>query len=242
MNLGKIVKLTDVQYKNLSQGTSVGTETGIVANNLYEVDNTKSLLDLIYPVGAIYMSTVKKSPAEFLGGNWIPFTDSMMLKTSSSTSSGSVAINGGSDDVQVPAHNHSMGHDHGSHSHSGGYTTGTAFANDGNHQHQWNGSNSGVGGISKDQAYTWGGSYPRFNNGSSGTGEGGDHSHTFTAYYATAPVATNGITTTTTAYTGNTSGMHTSATVVTSGTGLNVPVYKNVYMWMRAADNAQQKK
>lgn len=238
MNLDKIVKLTDVQYKNLSQGISVGTETGIVANNLYEVDDTKSLLDLIYPVGAIYMSTVNKSPAEFLGGNWIPFTNNMMLKTSSSTSSGIVSIDGGNDDIQVPAHTHSMGHDHGSHSHSsGGYVTGTHFANDGNHQHQWNSTSSGIGGLSKDQAYTWGGSYPRFNNGSSGTGEGGDHSHTFTAYYSAAPVATNEITTTTTAYTGNTSVTYTSAVLVTDGTGLNIPVYKNVYMWMRTSDD-----
>jgi hypothetical protein len=43
-----------------------------------KLDKT-ALLDLIYPIGSIYMSVVKKSPATFLGGNWVPYAEGRVL-------------------------------------------------------------------------------------------------------------------------------------------------------------------
>ena len=59
----------------LSSGAVV-LGTAINANNIKSRDGSyKSiqnvLLDLVYPVGSVYMSTVNNSPAKFLGGTWV---------------------------------------------------------------------------------------------------------------------------------------------------------------------------
>lgn len=61
------------------------------------------LLDMIYPVGSIYMSVENKSPATFLGGTWTALHDRILLGAG-----GSYAVNatGGSRDATVVAHTH----------------------------------------------------------------------------------------------------------------------------------------
>lgn len=47
-----------------------------------------ALLDLIYPVGSIYMSANNVSPASFLGGTWAQLQDTFLLAAGSSYSAG----------------------------------------------------------------------------------------------------------------------------------------------------------
>ena len=50
---------------------------------------TSGLLNLVYPVGSIYMSTNDTSPAIFLGGSWAKIQDRFLLAASSSYTAGS---------------------------------------------------------------------------------------------------------------------------------------------------------
>lgn len=105
------------------------------------------LLDLIYPVGSIYMSVNSTSPATLFGGTWQKIEGRFLL--ASGTTSGeeptidntyTLGDTGGSATVTltaaqsgVPAHNHGMAHTH-NHNHSAiGYTntggSGTARRN-----------------------------------------------------------------------------------------------------------------
>lgn len=61
---------------------SVFTATG---GNIKQV-----LLDLVYPVGSIYISANNVNPSEFLGGNWEQITDKFLLAAGSKYTAGSV--------------------------------------------------------------------------------------------------------------------------------------------------------
>ena len=68
----------------------------------------KTLINLIYPVGSIYMSVNSTSPATFLGGTWERIQDKFLLAAGSTYSAGST---GGSAThtlsvSELPAHNH----------------------------------------------------------------------------------------------------------------------------------------
>ena len=74
--------------------------------NIIEYHN--NLINIIYPVGAIYMSTNNVSPATFLGGTWEQIQDKFLLCCGSSYAAGST---GGSASValttaQLPSHTH----------------------------------------------------------------------------------------------------------------------------------------
>lgn len=47
-----------------------------------------NILDIIYPVGSIYISTVNISPASTVGGNWTQITDRFILAGESPTTTG----------------------------------------------------------------------------------------------------------------------------------------------------------
>ena len=69
---------------------------------------SKTLLNLIYPVGSIYMSVSSTSPATFLGGTWEQIKDTFLLAAGTTYSAGST---GGSAThklsvSELPAHNH----------------------------------------------------------------------------------------------------------------------------------------
>ncbi len=61
---------------------SVFTATG---GNIKQV-----LLDLVYPIGSIYISANNVNPSEFLGGNWEQITDKFLLAAGSQYTAGSV--------------------------------------------------------------------------------------------------------------------------------------------------------
>ena len=82
--------------------------------------NLSDLIDLIYPIGSIYMSVNSVSPETFLGGEWEQIKDTFLLCSGDTYSSGSI---GGSSTVkanvsvndhslttaQMPAHTHGPG-------------------------------------------------------------------------------------------------------------------------------------
>lgn len=48
------------------------------------VDITQQILNMIYPVGSIYMSVNNVSPATFIGGTWTALTDRVLIGAGSS--------------------------------------------------------------------------------------------------------------------------------------------------------------
>ena len=64
-----------------------------------------TIFELIYPVGAIYMSTSNVSPALMFGGTWEQIQNRFLLAAGSSYSAGST---GGSADASLVAHTHSV--------------------------------------------------------------------------------------------------------------------------------------
>lgn len=60
-----------------------------------------ALLDKIYPVGSIYLSTNSTSPASFLGGDWVQIKDKFLLASGDTYTSGTT---GGE-----ASHTHSLG-------------------------------------------------------------------------------------------------------------------------------------
>ena len=73
--------------------------------------NTSDLLDLVYPVGAIYMSVNSASPATFIGGTWERLQNRFLVGASDTVSSRAAGKTGGSETVtltenQMPSHTH----------------------------------------------------------------------------------------------------------------------------------------
>lgn len=69
-----------------------------------------NLLQAVYPVGSVYLSTVSTSPASVVGGTWSAMTGGM-LGLAGSTGVVSAASNGGSLKIsinQMPAHTHTI--------------------------------------------------------------------------------------------------------------------------------------
>ena len=84
----------------------------------------KSLLDLVYPVGAVYMSLSSTSPATLFGGTWTAISGRFLLAANSTYAAASTggAASHTLTTAQLPAHSHrvygstdatSVGHDHG---------------------------------------------------------------------------------------------------------------------------------
>jgi hypothetical protein len=70
-----------------------------------------NLINLVYPVGSIYMSVNNVSPATFLGGTWVAIQDTFLLSAGSKHSAGST---GGEEThtlsvAETPAHTHTRG-------------------------------------------------------------------------------------------------------------------------------------
>lgn len=91
------------------------------------VKNKTELLNLIYPVGSIYMSVNNVSPQTFLGGTWVAWgAGRMPVSVNTSDSSfNTVEKTGGNKNAVIPYHNHSVNaveiESSGSHRHYGIY-------------------------------------------------------------------------------------------------------------------------
>lgn len=97
---------------------AITTVNDVYARNVYSErpDGTMlSVVDLIYPVGSIYMSVNSANPGELIGGTWERIKDRFLLSAGDTYAAGNT---GGSAKATLPSHTHTFG--------SGGYQTWTA--------------------------------------------------------------------------------------------------------------------
>lgn len=84
------------------------------------LEYAENIINLVYPVGSIYMSVNNVSPATFIGGTWEQLKDRFLLGAGSSYSAGStggaatikasVSVNNHTlTTAQIPAHTHTRG-------------------------------------------------------------------------------------------------------------------------------------
>lgn len=192
---------------DISRATLKYLETvSIQKNTTYNFD-----IDMIYPVGSIYMSVNNVSPGTFLPGtSWEQIRDRFLLAAGSTYTAGgtggsaitSLAVN------NLPSHHHSYTAPP---SATGSHTLTVSEIPAHYHAMRYStGSTSGAGYAWTGSKYSWT-SATESSAGMKGAGGGGGHSHTITGSSST---------------TGDTG----------SGTAFsNMPPYLTVYMWKRTA-------
>ncbi|OGS54945.1 MAG: hypothetical protein A2Y20_10385 [Firmicutes bacterium GWF2_51_9] len=104
---------------NLVAGFTSSTEVGYLAGVTSALQSQlNNLWNLIYPVGALYLSVVSTSPGILFGGTWVQISDKFLLAGGSTYSPGS---SGGSaaHTHTSPSHSHELAaHSHSSAAHS----------------------------------------------------------------------------------------------------------------------------
>lgn len=161
-----------IKYNNESSETLTATTVEDAINELDDIkintdDLKTALIDIIYPIGSIYMSVNSVSPEVFLGGEWEQIKDTFLL---SSGDSREVGVTGGEEThtlttAEMPSHNHiftgsavNTGENNVGHTHT--FSTGWA---DRDHTHSGN-----TGWVSADHTH--------YTSGNTSTT--GNHSHT----------------------------------------------------------------
>lgn len=245
-NLGAQSK---VLYGNSAPSDSIGSN-GDIYIALESDDIKKDIVDLIYPVGSIYISMNSANPSTLFGGTWQAFGQGRVLigagtvvndgSTSLSFTAGST---GGEYEhklttSEIPSHAHSFSGttsaNNRSHTHSYTKATGVqghtlTIAEMPSHSHnftvpisrEWNGNGGAAYQLDSSRE-----DRPTYDNYISSTGGGGSHSH--------------GLSTSST-NSGSESQNHThtfSGTTGSTGSGSshnNIQPYIVVYMWKRTA-------
>ena len=89
-NQGKMLK-SSIEACNDSINTLESNLTNAIADVRTDTENfiINDLINIIYPIGSIYMSVNNVSPASFLGGTWEAIQDRFLLSAGSSYSAGS---------------------------------------------------------------------------------------------------------------------------------------------------------
>ena len=109
IGIGKFIELNEPYTLDVGgtiRASGVITAETVTAGAL--TINNKSLLDLTYPVGAIYISVVSTSPATLFGGTWVAFGQGKMLvgQDPNDTDFTTAQATGGSKDAVVVSHSH----------------------------------------------------------------------------------------------------------------------------------------
>lgn len=76
-----------LKISELTQLTTLNGEGSIPIVNNNETKKI-NIVDLIYPVGAIYMSVSSTSPATFFGGTWVQIKDTFLLSAGDTYTAG----------------------------------------------------------------------------------------------------------------------------------------------------------
>ena len=88
-----IQDISDLENKHITDTSSTTSQINTLKSRMSSVENgkvnTTDLINLIYPVGSIYMSVNNVSPSTFLGGTWERIQDRFLLGAGSSYSAGS---------------------------------------------------------------------------------------------------------------------------------------------------------
>lgn len=83
----------------------------ITASRIKIKDSTtyRTLLDIFYPVGSVYISTINTNPASFLGGTWVAISNENAVLRASNT----FGLTGNDThkltDSEIPSHHHGAG-------------------------------------------------------------------------------------------------------------------------------------
>ena len=96
-NQGKVLKEliddvnSEVNTLNSTLSSDINTVSDRVESTRSEIENFiyNDLINIIYPIGSIYMSVNNVSPASFLGGTWEAIQDRFLLAAGSNYSAGS---------------------------------------------------------------------------------------------------------------------------------------------------------
>jgi len=148
---------------------------GSVVEFVYEEDSdiwrmiSPTVVDLIYPVGSIYLSVNSTNPGTLFGGSWTQIKDRFLLSAGDTYSAGST---GGAETVtltanNIPAHTHSIAK----------ITNGTAESA-GAHVHgAWYASDSSP---NRDWGCEWHNGAKAAGSSSAGMDSAGAHTHTVT--------------------------------------------------------------
>lgn len=171
-NQGKVLKEliddvdSEVNTLNSTLSSDINTVSDRVESTRSEIENfmRNDLINIIYPIGSIYMSVNNVSPASFLGGTWEQIKDRFLLAAGSSYSAGST---GGAATVTTAGtvNGHTLTvNEMPSHSHTNYYAGGSGVS--------WGYNYSSSGGTISSATAASG--------GIGNTGGGQAHSHTFT--------------------------------------------------------------
>ena len=76
-------------------------------NNIYPQLVKQCILDVVYPIGSIYISVNTTSPATLFGGTWTQITDRFLYCTTTSKTTGGEA-NHTLTESEMPSHSHIM--------------------------------------------------------------------------------------------------------------------------------------
>ena len=172
--------------------------TNVEPNSLNDIINNfkAQLLDIIYPVGSIYISVNNVSPASFLGGSWTSIGAGRTLVgvDTSDSDFNTVEKTGGEKThtltiAEIPSHNHTIAHTHtrGTMNITGYFTGqysvfnqsyGGAMYKYAGYGHGFSGGGGGGEGVGFDASRNWIGSTSQPNNDSSGNqGDGQSHNN-----------------------------------------------------------------
>ena len=107
----EVDNLLNSKQNTLVSGTNIKTinnQSLLGQGNISIQGGGSDVVDLIYPVGSIYMSVNSTSPATLFGGTWEQIQDKFLLASGTSYSNGST---GGSADTVVVEHTHILGNE-----------------------------------------------------------------------------------------------------------------------------------
>lgn len=206
-----------LDFKKGGHGMAIGqacTEPGLTINMptkfrqslSFEAPAKKSLLDLFYPVGAIYLSFSSTNPETLFGGTWQQLTGRFLRMANDTGTGGNDTMSAS----MLPAHSHGL-NDHKHHFKWTGSHTHTPYRNDVGNNAQ------GRARYYKTDASAgtkWG---MVTNDSSGGVGN---------LMISSTSITVEGDT-------GGNSGQTTNAG--SGGNGNNMPAYQNVYAWRRTA-------
>ena len=199
-------------YHVLIDGTQIESVTKVFT----EIPALGGIVDLIYPVGSIYMSVADVNPAVLFGGSWEELQGKFLLGRSANHAAGS---SGGEEihtltATEMPAHTHKgPSHTHSINSHTHSASTGSA----GTHHHTVNRAKLAATGTAR---YAIQDASSKPDDTYKNTKSAGAHSHTVS-------VAGSGSLTTNAGGTGNT------GSAGSGGGHNNMPPFLSVYMWKR---------